>query len=236
MAFVGYARVSSVGQRLDVQLDKLKHCDKIFQEKTSGASGQRPWLHACLDYVREGDTLVVTRLDRLARSTWHLCQIAEALARKQVGLHVLDQQIDTSDATGRLLFHMLGAIAQFETEIRAERQMDGIQKAKERGVHFGRKKTLTPAQVTELRHRRAHGDLIKTLMQDYGLSKASVYRYLGAHDPSPESTAPPSSRRESAFPGHGSRRRSAAGARQRERQSRAPMAGHAAHAETRVPP
>jgi DNA invertase Pin-like site-specific DNA recombinase len=191
MALVGYARVSSVGQRLDVQLDKLKHCDKIFQETTSGASGQRPWLHMCLEYVREGDTLVVTRLDRLARSTLHLCQIAEVLERKQVGLHVLDQQIDTSDATGRRLFHMLGAIAQFETEIRAERQMDGIQKAKERGVHFGRKKTLTPAQVTELRHRRAHGDLIKTLMQDYGLSKASVYRYLGAHDTSSGSTAHP---------------------------------------------
>ena len=204
MALVGYARVSSVGQRLDVQLDKLKHCDKIFQEQTSGASGQRPWLRTCLEYVREGDTLVVTRLDRLARSTLHLCQIAEALARKQVGLHVLDQQIDTSDATGRLLFHMLGAIAQFETEIRAERQMDGIQKAKERGVHFGRKKTLTPAQVTELRHRRVHGDLIKTLMQDYGLSKASIYRYLGAHDASLGSTAHPSGMRGSASPGHGS--------------------------------
>jgi DNA invertase Pin-like site-specific DNA recombinase len=202
MALVGYARVSSVGQRLDVQLDKLQHCDKIFQETTSGASGQRPWLRTCLEYVREGDTLVVTRLDRLARSTWHLCQIADVLAGKQVGLHVLDQQIDTSDATGRLLFHMLGAIAQFETEIRAERQMDGIQKAKERGVHFGRKKTLTPAQVTELRHRRAHGDLIKTLMQDYGLSKASVYRYLGAHDASLRSTAHPSGMRGRAA--HGS--------------------------------
>jgi DNA invertase Pin-like site-specific DNA recombinase len=212
MALVGYARVSAVGQRLDVQLDKLKHCDKIFQEKTSGASGQQPWLHTCLDYVREGDTLVVTRLDRLARSTWHLCQIAQALERKQVGLHVLDQQIDTSDATGRLLFHMLGAIAQFETEIRAERQIDGIQKAKERGVHFGRKKTLTPAQVTELRHRRTHGDLIKTLMRDYGLSKASVYRYLGARDTSLESIAHPSSRRGSASPGHG---RAAANRRRR---------------------
>jgi DNA invertase Pin-like site-specific DNA recombinase len=204
MALVGYARVSSVGQHLDVQLDKLQHCDKIFQEKTSGASGQRPRLHTCLEYVREGDTLVVTRLDRLARSTWHLCQIVQALERKQVSLHVLDQQIDTSDATGRLLFHMLGAIAQFETEIRAERQMDGIQNAKERGVHFGRKKTLTPAQVTALRHRRAHGDLIKTLMQDYGLSKASVYRYLGAHDTFLEPADHPSSRRGRASPGHGS--------------------------------
>ena len=140
MARVGYARVSSVGQSLEVQLDKLKHCDKIYQEKKSGASGKRPRLQACLEYIREGDTLVVTRLDRLARSTLHLCQIAADLERKQVNLQVLDQNINTNSATGRLLFNMLGAIAQFETEIRAERQMDGIQKAKERGVHFGRKK------------------------------------------------------------------------------------------------
>jgi DNA invertase Pin-like site-specific DNA recombinase len=130
--------------------------------------------------MREGDTLVVTRLDRLARSTWHLCQIAETLARKQVHLHVLDQNIDTSDATGRLLFHMLGAIAQFETELRAERQREGIRKAQERGIHCGRQKKLTPGQMNELRHRRAQGALIKTLMHDYGLSKVSVYRYLWA--------------------------------------------------------
>ena len=119
MALVGYARVSSVGQSLDVQLDKLKHYDKIFQEKKSGASGKRPQLEACLEYIREGDSLVVTRLDRLARSTLHLCQIADDLKRKVVNLQVLDQNIDTNDATGRLLFNMLGAIAQFETEIRA---------------------------------------------------------------------------------------------------------------------
>jgi len=178
MARVGYARVSSVGQSLEVQLDKLQHCDKLFQETHSGAAGPRPQLRACLDYVREGDTLVVTRLDRLARSTLHLCQIAETLARKQVHLQVLDQHIDTSDATGRLLFHMLSAIAQFETELRAERQMDGIQKAKARGVHFGPKKKLTQEQIVELQRRRAQGVLIKTLMDDYGLSKVSVYRYL----------------------------------------------------------
>jgi DNA invertase Pin-like site-specific DNA recombinase len=85
---------------------------------------------------------VVTRLDRPARSTLHLCQIAAELERKQVNLQVLDQHIDTSNATRRLLFNMLGAIAQFETEMRAERQMDGMQKAKERGVRFGRKKAL----------------------------------------------------------------------------------------------
>jgi DNA invertase Pin-like site-specific DNA recombinase len=180
MALVGYARVSSVGQSLDVQLDKLQHCDKIYQEKKSGRSGQRPQLQACLDYVREGDTLVITRLDRLARSTLHLCEIAEELNRKQVNLQVLDQNIDTHDATGRLLFNMLGAIGQFETEIRAERQMDGIKKAQERGIAFGRKKKLTPAQVQELKDRRQQGTPIKTLMAAYNLSKTSVYRYLGA--------------------------------------------------------
>lgn len=95
-------------------------------------------------------------------------------------MHVLDQHIDTSDATGRLLFHMLGAIAQFETELRAERQREGIQKAQERGIHFGRRKKLTPTQIHELQHRRAQGVQIKTLMHDYGLSKVSVYRYLWA--------------------------------------------------------
>lgn len=178
MAVVGYARVSSVGQSLDVQLDKLKHCDKIFQEKRSGSSSKRPRLKACLEYVREGDTLVVTRLDRLARSTLHLCQLAKQLDRKQVNLQVLDQNIHTGDATGRLLFNMLGAIAQFETEIRAERQIDGIQNAKARGVKLGRDKHLTEQQCLELRQKRAQGVLIKTLMKDYNLSKASVYRYL----------------------------------------------------------
>ncbi|MFV9507766.1 MAG: recombinase family protein [Oscillochloridaceae bacterium umkhey_bin13] len=178
MALVGYARVSSVGQSLEVQLEKLKHCDKLYQEQRS-ATGKRPRLSACLEYVREGDTLVVTRLDRLARSTLHLCQIAEELRRKGVHLQVLDQQIHTNDATSQLLFHMLGAIAQFETELRAERQMDGIQLAKARGVVFGRSKQLTPEQVAELQERRQQGVLIRTLMQDYQISKATVYRYLG---------------------------------------------------------
>ncbi len=178
MSLVGYARVSSLGQSLDVQLDKLAHCDRIFQEHISGLSSQQPRLKACLEYVREGDTLVVTRLDRLARSTLHLCQIAEGLERKQVALQVLDQSINTADATGRLLFHMLAAIAQFETELRAERQYEGIQKAKRQGVKFGRAKRLSPAQIAELQTRRQQGVLIKTLMHDYQLSKASVYRYL----------------------------------------------------------
>jgi DNA invertase Pin-like site-specific DNA recombinase len=183
MALVGYARVSSIGQSLEVQLDKLKDCKKIFQEKKSAAAaGKRPPLEACLEYVREDDTLVVTRLDRLARSTLHLCQIADELKRKGVELRVLDQNIDTADATGRLLFNMLGAIAQFETEIRAERQLDGITKARKKGVRFGAQKKLSNDQAEELKRKREAGVLIKTLMKEYGLSKASVYRYLEKSD------------------------------------------------------
>jgi DNA invertase Pin-like site-specific DNA recombinase len=182
MSLVGYARVISVGQSLDVQFGKLADCEMIFQEKHSGSSASRPRLKACLEYVRAGDTLVVTRLDRLARSTLHLCQIAETLKAKGVEFQVLDQNIDTGDATGPLLFNMLGAIGQFETEIRAERQMEGIQKARERGVAFGRKKSLTTPEVRELCTKREDGTLIKDLMRQYGLSKATIYRYLDQQD------------------------------------------------------
>ncbi|SMG63904.1 resolvase domain-containing protein, partial [methanotrophic bacterial endosymbiont of Bathymodiolus sp.] len=106
------------------------------------------------EYVREGDVLVISLLDRLARSTLDLCQIAKKLEKKGVDLQVLDQNINTSDATGRLLFNMLGAIGQFETEIRAERQMEGIHKAKQRGVTFGRQKKLSNQQVQDLKDKR----------------------------------------------------------------------------------
>ena len=182
MAKVGYARVSSVGQSLDVQREKLSECDKLFEEKRSGTTDARPQLKQCLNYVREGDQLIVTRIDRLARSTLHLCQIAETLRDKGVDLVVLDQNIDTSDATGRLLFNMLGAIGQFETEIRAERQMDGIKKAKDRGVQFGKRPALTENQIIELRDKRAGGTLIKDLMEEYSLSKATIYRYLSENE------------------------------------------------------
>lgn len=98
--------------------------------------------------------LVVTRLDRLARSTLHFCKIAETLKEKGDDLQVLDQSINTTDATGRLLFNMLGAIGQFETEIRAERQMEGIHKAKQRGVAFGRQKKLSDDDVQQLKEKR----------------------------------------------------------------------------------
>lgn len=183
MACIGYAHVSSSGQSVAVQLDKLSVCDKTYQEKKSGSRGQRPTLNACLEYVRQGDTLVVTRLDRLARSTLHLCQIVAELERKEVDLQVLDQQIDTRSSTGRLLFHMLAAIAQFETDIRAEWQRDGIAHAKARGVPFGRHKTLTRAQTAALRAQRQQGAPIRLLMRDFRLFKATVYRYLGQSEP-----------------------------------------------------
>lgn len=180
MALVGYARVSSVGQSLDVQLAKLAHCERIYQEKRSGTRADRPQLQACLDWIREGDTLVVTKLDRLARSTLHLCALAEALAKKRVQLEVLDQAIETRSPTGRLLFHVLGAIAEFETALRKERQLEGIAHAKALGVRFGRKPALSPAQIAAVREHRTAGLPIKVLMQEYGLSKAAIYRYLAA--------------------------------------------------------
>ena len=180
MARVGYARVSSVGQSLDVQLEKLSAdgCEKIYQEKRSGTTAERKQLKAVLDYVRDGDTLVITKLDRLARSTFHLTQIAEMLKQKGVELVVLDQAIDTSTSTGKLLFNMLASIAEFETEIRKERQLEGIVKAKDRGVQFGRKAKVNDEQVAEMKQKRSDGVLIKDLMAEYGLSKASVYRLL----------------------------------------------------------
>jgi len=186
MAKIGYARVSSTGQSLDVQIDKLtKHgCTEadgaIFQEKKSGSKADtRKELQACLKYLRKGDSLVITKLDRLARSTYDLTNITNDLEVRGIDLMVLDQSIDTSTPTGKLLFTMLGAIAEFENAIRKERQTDGIAKAKELGIKFGAKAKLTPEQVEEMKSKRVGGIKIKDLMCEYGLSKASVYRLLG---------------------------------------------------------
>ena len=178
MARVGYARVSTKEQDLTVQLKKLQDCEKIYEEKQSGIDTARPKLNECLDYVREGDSLVVTRLDRLARSTLHLCEIAKLLEKKGVSLVVLDQSIDTNTSTGRLLFNMLGAIAQFETEIRGERQAEGIKKALDNGVKFGRKPLLDRDRIAALKEKRSQGVTIKELMNEFGIGKVSVYKYL----------------------------------------------------------
>lgn len=184
MAKIGYARVSSTGQSLDVQLEKLTQygCTEpggeIFQEKHTGTTDNRPELKACLRHLRKGDQFVVTKLDRLARSTLHLTQIADDLQTRGIELVVLDQNIDTSTPTGKLLFNMLASIAEFETALRKERQTDGIAKAREQGVKFGAKAKLTPEQVTELKERRASGTKIKDLMAEYQISKATAYRLL----------------------------------------------------------
>lgn len=181
MAIVGYARVSTTGQSLDVQLDMLgaAGCTKTFQEKRSGRDGKRPELARCVEYVREGDTLLVTKLDRLARSTSDLYAIVGKLKDKGVGFRCLDnKELDTTTKHGKLLLGILAIIAEFETDIRHERQMEGIAKAKANGVAFGRQPKLSEDKIAELRRRRAQGELIKDLMASYKLSKASVYRAL----------------------------------------------------------
>ena len=179
MARIGYARVSSYGQSLDVQLEKLSTCDRIFQEKQSARSTEsRDQLALCLDYVRDGDFLCITKLDRLARSTRDLLNILNKLDQKQVKLHVIDQQIDTSTPAGMLLVTMLGAIAAFENDLRKERQADGIALAKRKGVQFGRKRALTDEQAKRLRGMRSEGKKIVELMAEFNLSKATVYRAL----------------------------------------------------------
>ena len=175
---VGYARVSTTGQSLEVQMDKLKNCEKIFSEKASATNPKRLELDRCLEFVREGDTLVVTKIDRLARSTLHLCQILAQLKAKNVDFKVLDQNIETQSPTGKLLFNVLGAIAEFETQIRAERQSEGISKARENGIKFGAEKKLDDKMVKQLRERRNQNIKIKQLMEEFKISKATVYRCL----------------------------------------------------------
>lgn len=178
MANIGYARVSSKSQDITLQLEKLKFCDKIFKDKLSGLDAHRPGLSACLEYIRDGDTLVITKLDRLARSTFHLCQIVELLKNKGVMFKVLDQNIDTSTSTGKLLFNILASIAEFETEIRRERQAEGIEKAKLNGVKWGPSQKLTDDQVIELKTKKDNGEPCSSLAKHYNVSYKTVYNYL----------------------------------------------------------
>ena len=185
MAKIGYARVSSTGQSLEIQIAKLEAygCTEpdgqIYQEKKSGSSiNDRTEWKSCDLHLRRGDTLVITKLDRLARSTLDLTKIAESLRVRGIELFVIDQSIDTSTPTGKLLFNMLASIAEFENDIRRERQADGIVKAKMDGTKLGAKAKLSDQQLSEMKLKRANGVLIKDLMSEYGLSKASVYRLM----------------------------------------------------------
>lgn len=180
MAIVGYARVSSIGQTLDVQIDKLNEygCELIFKEKQSGTTAQRPEFKKCIEYLRDGDILVITKLDRLARSTLHLHSTLDKLNKNGVGFKVLDQSIDTTKKEGRLMFSILASIAEFETELRNERQAEGIKKAKELGVKFGAKPKLSERQINQMAEDKAAGLTVSELMAKYNISKASVYRLL----------------------------------------------------------
>jgi DNA invertase Pin-like site-specific DNA recombinase len=177
MAIIGYARVSSTGQSLEIQLETLREagCDKMFAEKRSGRkAADREQLALALEFIREGDTLIVTRLDRLARSVIDLHQIIARVAEKGAAFRVLQQAgIDTSTSTGKLTLAVLAAVAEFEADIRAERQKDGIEAAKARGVYRGRPATI---DSTVIQVALAAGEPPAALARRLGVARSTVYR------------------------------------------------------------
>ena len=175
---VGYARVSTVGQKLDVQLDRLSDCDRIFKEKASAATTEkRPILKEALDFVRVGDVFVVTKLDRLARSVVELSNIVQFLEHKDVDLIVLDQGIDTTTIYGRLQLNILGAIGEFERGLIRERSMEGRMRAIAKGVRFGVRAKMSDEEIAEMVRMFETDELSKQdIAEVYGISKSSVYR------------------------------------------------------------
>lgn len=178
MAIVGYARVSTKDQNLTVQLEALKAagCVEIFQEKVSGSKIDRPELTALLKYVRKGDTVIVTKLDRVARSIKDLWQIVDGLNDKGVGFLALNNKdLDTTSATGRMMLSILGAVAQFEREMLLERQAEGIAQAKTEGKYVGRQPTAKK-QTEEVLRLLATGLSKLEVAKQLGIGKSSVYR------------------------------------------------------------
>jgi len=177
---VGYARTSTLDQKagLDSQLRDLQAtgCEKIFSEQVSSVDVvHRDQLAAMLDFVREGDSVVVCKLDRLARSVPHLLQITEMLEKKGVALRILNMAIDTSTPTGKLLLTMLGGIGQWEREIMLERQREGIEKARREGKYKGRQPSIEPEEIRRL---RSQGLGPTAIAKELGICRASVYRAL----------------------------------------------------------
>ena len=175
----GYARVSTIDQDLGIQLDALKAagCDVIREEKVSGTSRKgRTELETLLAFIREGDTLVVTRIDRLARSVKDLQEIVYELRGKGVALRATEQPIDTTTPAGKAFLDMLGVFAEFETALRRERQMEGIAKAKVAGVYQGRKPDLPREAIQKA---RADGMTPTAIAAQFGVARSSVYRVLG---------------------------------------------------------
>ena len=179
---VGYARTSTVDQiaGFEAQLRELAAagCERTFQEQVSSVS-ERVQLQSALDYVREGDVLVVTKLDRLARSVADLMTILQAVERKRVGVRILNLGMDTQTPTGKLMLTVLGAVAQFEREMMLERQREGITKAKSAGRYKGRKPIAAERRQSVLK-LEAEGATRTSIASQLGIGEATVYRILAA--------------------------------------------------------
>ncbi len=178
---IGYARVSTLDQTPQLQTDALKQagCERIFTEKASGAQRDRPQLIAALDYLREGDSLVVWKLDRLARSMRQLIETVEELERRKIGLLSLTEQIDTATAGGRLVFHIFGALAEFERAIIRERTTAGLKAARDRGRVGGRPRTLKDKDITAAKALLADASIsVEEVAARLNVSVPTLYRYL----------------------------------------------------------
>lgn len=178
---IGYARVSTKAQKIQPQIDILNQhgATKVFSEHISGKIAKRPELLNALEWARAGDTFMVTKIDRLARNVRHLLEIAERLKQKGVSLKILNPNIDTSGMMGELFLNILGAVAQFEVDLRAERQREGIAAARERGTKFGPKPKLSKSQRVQLYHERmVEGWPVKQIMDKYSIGRTHVYNML----------------------------------------------------------
>ena len=181
MAFYGYARVSTIDQDLTLQRQALRAagCSVVRAEKARGSRRDgRTELQVLLDFVQPGDTLVVTRIDRLARSLKDLQDIVHELKSRGVALRATEQPVDTSTAAGKAFLDMLGVFAEFETNLRRERQLEGIAQAKARGVYRGRKPSIDMVEIKRLRQQDGLGPT--AIARRLGIGRASVYRALGA--------------------------------------------------------
>jgi Site-specific recombinases, DNA invertase Pin homologs len=178
---VGYARVSTQEQTPRAQLDALHAagCERIFEEKASGAQRDRPQLKAALDYMREGDTLVVWKLDRLARSLKQLIETVEAMAERGVGFQSLTEQLDTTTAGGRLFFHIFGALGEFERSIIRERTVAGLNAARARGRTGGRPKSLDESDLAAARALLADPEIpVAEIARRLKIDQSTLYRYF----------------------------------------------------------
>ena len=179
---VGYARVSTRDQNTALQNNALKEagCEKIFEETASGAQRDRPQLQAAISYLRKGDTLVVWKLDRLARSLRQLLETVEELHRRGIGFISVTESIDTTTPGGKLIFHVFGALAEFERDLIRERTTAGLKAAKDRGVKLGRPRSLSDDQISIARSLKAAGEMTSSQIAEHlGISRPTLYRVLG---------------------------------------------------------